>query len=189
MVDGHEEQDRIDRLVAEGARDWRVPPAPPLDAMWERIEAAHFDRRGAAGRPATRWWALAGAGMAAALVLGVGVGRWSARGERQAVANRAAAPAPAMVVAMPPDESGPFALATTDYLDETAALLAALPAESPDAQGRRLAGQAAELLTTTRLLLDSPAAAPATPTPSRFTTASRRGSRTIRWRWRRACRW
>jgi hypothetical protein len=54
----------------------------------------------------------------------------------------------------------PYRQATTEYLGQTVALLTALPAATRDGRpDARFVTQAGELLTTTRLLLDSPAAA------------------------------
>jgi hypothetical protein len=54
----------------------------------------------------------------------------------------------------------PYRQATTEYLGQTVALLASLPAAARDGQpDARFVTQAGELLSTTRLLLDSPAAA------------------------------
>ena len=163
--------DELDERTREALRGYRVPPEPPLDQMWEAIEERHFGapvvalsdhgkagdravrarRRGRLGAPS---WSVLVAGMAAALILGVGLGRMS----------RGIAP----VVAGPPEgtydywtaNAEPYRDATTEYLGETVALLASLPAAARDGQpDARFVMQAGELLSTTRLLLDSPAAA------------------------------
>jgi hypothetical protein len=160
--------DELDERTREALRGYRVPPEPPLDEMWEAIEERHFgapvvalaDRAKTHGRAARRWrlgapsWGVLVAGVAAALVLGVGVGRMS----------RGVAPA------VPVHGEGtydywsanaePYRDATTEYLGQTVALLTALPAAARDGQpDARFVTQAGELLSTTRLLLDSPAAA------------------------------
>ena len=162
-------EDEMDERTREALRGYRVPPAPPLDEMWDAIEERHFgapvvslaDRENARGR-GTRaqrlWrfgapsWGVLVAGMAAALILGVGVGRVS----------RGIAPVP------PPEgrydywsaNAEPYRDATTEYLGQTVALLTALPAAARDGQpDARFVMQAGDLLSTTRLLLDSPAAA------------------------------
>jgi hypothetical protein len=93
------------------------------------------------------------AGVAAALVLGIGVGRMS----------RSVAPAVPTYAEGNYDwnsKAEPYRQATTEYLGQTVALLTALPAAARDGQpDARFATQAGELLSTTRLLLDSPAAA------------------------------
>ena len=160
--------DSFDELMRGAARRYRVPPEPPLDAMWARIEEAHFGRAGWRRRPAARAWLRTGAGLAAGLALGIGVGRYTAFREE----GRVVAPAPSTVRAAREEPSrepgaldtaavgGPYQVATTQYLGQAAALLIALPTQvrAGHADGRFVA-QAADLLTTTRLLLDSPAAA------------------------------
>jgi len=156
----------LDRLLADMRRSYNPPPAPPLDEMWGRIERQTFGARGdlrsgwagrflpTAGRGRRlAWWM----GMAAALVAGVGIGRLTASGP-QAVSTADAS-------RRAPDHSrtadtASYDHATARYLGQTAALLIALPAEARAGRtDQRFVARAAELLTTTRLLLDSPAAA------------------------------
>jgi hypothetical protein len=137
--------------------------------MWEAIEARHFgapvvsltDRAPARGRTSRRFrfgapsWGVLVVGMAATLMLGVGLGRM--------------APTIAPVYTDQRDvgrydywtaNAEPYRQATTQYLGETVALLASLPAAARDGQpDARFVTQAGDLLSTTRLLLDSPAAA------------------------------
>ena len=160
-------EDELDERTREALRGYRVPPEPPLDDMWEAIEHRHFgtpvvalaDRVQSRRRAPRRWrlgapsWGVLVAGMAAMLILGIGLGRVS----------RGVAP----VVTDPREgdyawnaSAEPYRDATTEYLGETVALLTALPAAARDGQpDARFVMQAGELLTTTRLLLDSPAAA------------------------------
>lgn len=161
-------EDEMDEQTREALRGYRVPPTPPLEEMWENIESRHFgapvisldDRAAARGRAARRWrlgapsWGVLVAGMAAMLVIGVGVGRMS----------RAVAPVVAGAREGTYDywtaNAEPYREATTEYLGQTVALLTALPAAARDGQpDARFVTQAGELLSTTRLLLDSPAAA------------------------------
>ena len=163
--------DEMDERTREALRGYRVPPEPRLDAMWEAIEARHFgapvvsissrtptaersDRAGRRRRLAAPTWGIVLAAIAASLLIGVGVGRMS----------RGVAPA------IPDGREGtydywtanaePYRQATTEYLGQTAALLTALPAAARDGQpDARFVNQATDLLSTTRLLLDSPAAA------------------------------
>ena len=156
----HMPDDKLDRMLAEASRDWRVPPAPPLEEMWSRIEAAHFDAPRVRRGPGARWWSMMGAGLAAALLLGVGIGRWSASQPERAVAaaQEAIVGDDAPPIVPPAGTSGPYASAATRYLDQTVALLATLPQGGRDARADRSAAQASELLVTTRMLLDSPVA-------------------------------
>ena len=163
MMKDHEDEE----LMREAARTYHVPPDPPLEEMWRRIEARRV------GTPARTGWYRTGIALAASLVLGVGIGRYvvPAAGDASRVSpstsvvardvtrgtetSDATAPAPAGFVA-----GIPYEVATRRYLGQTAALLLALPvAVDPGGADARFAAQAQELLSTTRLLLDSPAAA------------------------------
>jgi hypothetical protein len=160
--------DSFERLMREARRGYHAPPEPPLDRMWEAIDEAHFGAAAPltlarAGLPAGRrvsWW-VAVAGIAAALVLGVGLGRISVRiadaGRGAELASREADPDQATHFGV----GEPYSEATTQYLGRTAALLSALPVDTRAAGGpvsdRRFVSQATDLLSVTRLLLDSPA--------------------------------
>lgn len=162
LADGDAADTRLVQLLRDAAPTYRVPPPPPLDAMWAHVEAEHFDRprvlRGAPGWARWARWNGPVAGLAAGLLIGVGVGA--------ALARRAPAPGvaplpPVVALDAPvlPSPAAPaYRVMTPEYLDETVSLLAALPAQldggRPDT---RLAAQARDLLSTTRLLLDSPA--------------------------------
>jgi hypothetical protein len=143
----------LDQLLAELRRSYNVPPTPPLDGMWGRIEGEHFGagnvRRGARAV----WWI----GMAAALVVGVGIGRLTARAPGTLATADVPRPASRDVRLV---DTTSYDRATARHLGQTAALLIALPAEARAGRtDQRFVARAAELLTTTRLLLDSPAAA------------------------------
>jgi hypothetical protein len=161
-------EDELDERTREALRGYRVPPEPPLDDMWQHIEERHFGApvvslvdRAQSGRATRRWrfgspsWGVMAAAIAASLIIGIALGRVS----------RGVAP----VIADNPREgqydywtanAEPYRQATTEYLGQAVALLTALPAAARDGQpDARFATQASDLLTTTRLLLDSPAAA------------------------------
>ena len=163
-------EDELDAQMREALHSYRVPPEPPLDAMWEEIEGKHFGRPiasigGAAGfRARRRWglgvptWATLVVGMAATLLIGVSIGRMSNRlspaldGEAYTLTEGRYS-----CSTMSCEGSDPLRDATTEYLGRTAALLTALPSEVraglPDS---RFVNQASDLLSTTRLLIDSP---------------------------------
>lgn len=156
------EHDELDPRVQQALPHYNDPPPPPLDAMWREIERRHFDAM--PGRTAPRWHRRAAPWMAAAaaLVLGVGIGRYT-------MPAGPAATGTAAIAAAPVDSSGssvavespgvPYEVTTSRYLGQTAALLIALPAEARTGRvDAQFASQARELLQTTRLLLDSPAA-------------------------------
>jgi len=162
-------EDELDDRTREALRGYRVPPEPPLDEMWEQIEERHFgapvvslvdrehSRRGTGRR---RWfaapsWGVVVAAVAASLILGVVVGRMS-RGVAPVIAENGREGQYDYWTA----NAEPYRQATTEYLGQTVALLTALPAAVRDGQpDARFVTQASDLLTTTRLLLDSPAAA------------------------------
>lgn len=158
------------RVLLRGARDhYNVPPrSPDFDAMWSRVERDAFG--GADVAPAAvvpihtkrSWRAGVGrygawVGLAAGLLIGVAVGRGirpTAAGLQEptvATASDAATPDPAA--------GSTVDLATARYLGQTAALLVSLPAEQPGAVAEpQFVDRARQLLSTTRLLLDAPAA-------------------------------
>ena len=160
--------ERFDELMRDAASTFRKPPQPDLDAMWADIEArvpvrglGHTDRDidwdnapqtpDIGTRRTPRWLAIA-----ATLVIGVGIGRASL------MFNRSPSPAPVPPVVVGPvatrgdiPVARPYDIETSKYLGETAALLVGLPSEAKDDQ---FSARAGDLLTTTRLLIDSPAA-------------------------------
>jgi hypothetical protein len=128
--------------------------------MWTVIESAHFDSPVSIskprGFPSRAPWLAA----AAALVLGIGLGRYLPRG-----ASPSEQPAPSTIAANSTGKPDTSAVAdayrdqTNRYLGQAAALLISLPAR--DASGKTdatFATKATDLLVTTRLLIDSPAA-------------------------------
>jgi hypothetical protein len=153
MTDG---QDRFDDLLHDALRSYNHPPDDremPLDDMWRSIEVQSFPARRRPSRYA-QWLRVA-----AALVIGVGIGRLSLVHGPQTTTPPASVQAP--VAERPALPSQPQSQAqdpvTSRYLGQAAALLIALPAETN--VGRRpdqpFMKRANELLLTTRLLLDS----------------------------------
>ena len=154
------DDNRFNDVIRELPHSFNEPPPPPLDEMWTVIEEAHFNAPVSISRPrgiASRapWLAAA-----AALVLGIGLGRYLPRS-----ANPSEQPAPS--IATNPTVAKPDTSAVADayrdqtnrYLGQAAALLISLPAR--DASGKTdatFASKATDLLVTTRLLIDSPAA-------------------------------
>jgi hypothetical protein len=147
----------LDRALADLRHSYNVPPErTPADEMWGRIQGEAFGGRGtvvtrSAARGARGMWWI---GLAAALVGGVVIGRLTTpRPGLVATADLPRSPALRTADTISYDRS------TTRYLGQTAALLIALPGEARAGRtDRRFVARAAELLTTTRLLLDSPAA-------------------------------
>jgi hypothetical protein len=164
--------DELDERTREALRGYRVPPPPPLEQMWDTIEERHFgspvvaissrspaaerpDRAGRRRRLLAPTWGIVVAAVAASLLIGVSVGRMS-RGVAPQFADSGREGTYNYWTA----NAEPYRDATTEYLGQTAALLTSLPAAARDGRpDARFVGQASELLSTTRLLLDSPAAA------------------------------
>ncbi len=151
--------EHFDELIESARKTYRVPPEPPVDEMWVAIDADLGVAGNAGGatdgavRAPRAWmqWRVAGLAAAAALVLGVGVGRWSTRLPAPSNEDASSAQASAHEASL---LSEPLHRTTTDYLGEAAAMLQQF---EKDSQGAYSA-QATSLLATTRLLLDSPAA-------------------------------
>jgi hypothetical protein len=155
------QDDDLDTLMREARRGYHPPPEPPLDAMWKSIERQAFDVPSLGTRPGRMLsFRLASMAAAASLIIGVGLGRLS---RESGIGNReSGVVATAVESRVPSPESrqnAPVVATTTAYLGETAALLAALHDEARNGRAdKQFITQAGELLTTTRLLLDSPAA-------------------------------
>ena len=141
-----ENEDRkFDAWLEEAAKTYHAPPRPtPREEMGGRIQAARVRRI----RPWMRW----GLAAAALLVLGIGIGRWTAHqpttvpgGTRVATADTAG-------------NGVVYQVAATQYLSRTETFLTAFRADLRAGRATGFTGQARDLLTTTRLLLDSPAA-------------------------------
>lgn len=153
------DEDRFEDVLRDLSRSYKPAPEPPLDEMWTVIEDAHFN----APIPITtrRPWSSRAPWIAAAaaLVVGIGIGRYIPLGTRPA---STATPVAANNPSATPDTSAvadAYRDQTNNYLGQAAALLISLPAR--EANGRTdssFAAKATDLLVTTRLLIDSPAA-------------------------------
>jgi hypothetical protein len=154
--------ERFDALMRDAAHTFRTPPEADFEGMWTEIE-----RRSSAttDQPLRSRWSSARRAwlaIAATLVVGIALGRASMMIGRGS-APRASA-TPAVVARAPRADSGaifasnPYEAETSRYLGQTAALLASLPSEGKTERGNeQFVARAGDLLTTTRLLLDSPA--------------------------------
>jgi hypothetical protein len=156
------DDNRFDDVLQDLPRSFNAPPEPPLDEMWTVIEDAHFNApvpiSATRGMTSPAPWLAA----AAALIIGIGVGRYLPRGGNSpgnAASPSAIAANPASATADTSAVADAYRDQTTRYLGQAAALLVSLPAK--DANGRTdaaFASKATDLLVTTRLLIDSPAA-------------------------------
>jgi len=149
------DDDPLDESLRATAREYHRPPDPPREAMWREIERARrLDR---ARRPAPRRWIPWGAAAAALLALGIGIGRlWRPEASLEPRASVAAA---RPVWAAPRVNETAYRLATAEHLGQSEAFLTLFRASVRTGSQERLASATArELLSTNRLLLDSPAA-------------------------------
>ena len=142
----------LDNLLERASTDWRVPSDPPLDDIWGAVEAVAFEH------PARRspGWSTVGIAAAAALVVG-------AFGARLAMQHGIIPPISSTVTGIPgviasaPSTNDPNQRDMGELLGRTAVLLAALPGDTVSAGlDPQISGEGARLLTTTRMLLDSP---------------------------------
>lgn len=152
MTDQHEDP-KFEAWLKDAARTTYHAPGPtPRDQMFKRIEAARRHKQVIEIRPWMRW-ALAAA---AVLVLGIGIGRLSVKTPPPGVA---VVPHSAVADSIDMLANQAYQIAATQYLSRTETFLTAFRADANrSANTARLARQARDLLTTTQLMLDSPAA-------------------------------
>jgi len=140
--------DRFDDVLREAASEYHRPPETPRDEMWAVIETER--RRRAAPvvvplRPLWQW----GIGIAAVLLVGIAIGRW--------IRPDPGTPATTPLAAQPGTDVA-YRLVAAQYLGRTETLLAGFQADAPSGSlDPQFAAQARDLLSSTRLLLDSPA--------------------------------
>jgi hypothetical protein len=181
------DDERFEQYLREAAADYEAPRSEvPRGDMWAAIQS----QRGAmmmaprrAPLSARRWTWI---GMAATLLLGVGIGRFAMRDgaapdakvpqivattrapivpEHQAVAPTSAVSPPSTESSAPvyrspaAPNSASYTVASERHLQAVQLLLASYTTDAPTARGDSLLGRwARDLLSNTRLLLDSPAA-------------------------------
>lgn len=148
--------DQFDEFLKQHAGGYRADAKPDPEALWRDVQAELQKDVGAGhgSRALRRVWLAAGAAIAATLVIGVLVGRWSQRREQ----TTAAAPT---LAAAPSADSAQLAAhlraSTKDYLEDADVFLTEFRAGLRS--GRASAGEAdraqrsRELLARTRLLL------------------------------------
>jgi hypothetical protein len=147
------EDKQLDELLDDARHHYRVLPEPAVEAIWQRIDAEAFRAPGGIRHRGTDW-RLALRVAAASLVIGVLAGRWtSGVGLGAAFTSEPGETATAMS-----SVSRPYQRTTETLLGQSAVLLAALSSDATsNSFSREMSDQAAQLLGTTRLLLDSPA--------------------------------
>ncbi len=152
-----EREDRFDEVLRDAAQSYNAPPPTPTAEMWEQISAARAVRTGdrAEGvvpmRPTGRPTARLIMAIAAILVLGVLIGRFTATGKPARLSE------PGTMAAAPGAEKKEKSniateLATADHLSQVETFFTEFGSERASSE---FTDHAKSLLGTTRLLLDS----------------------------------
>lgn len=140
-----ERDDRLNERLLDVARQYHTPLPTPREDMWSAIVTERQRRHELRRRSLPIRWGLA---LAAVLVLGIAIGRWT-EGGRGAIASG--------TTGVPSDVA--YQVAAGQYLSRTEMLLTDFRAESRSGRvDPQFLAAARDLLTTTRLMLDSPAA-------------------------------
>jgi hypothetical protein len=144
--------DRFEQFLRREAGRYHAPPAVPREKMWRAIaDGRRVERRRT--RPPT--WIYWGAGIAAALVIGVGIGRFTVPGEEAATV----ADAGSAETAGPSATQVAFRLTAAQHLARVEVFLIGFRSDARSgAPGAGSVPDARSLLATTRVLIDSPAA-------------------------------
>lgn len=153
--------ERLPERIVALAREHNAPPPTPRDEIWQRVQSARHKSVPSdgviplpVGRPAPRTarWLAWGAGIAAVLAIGIGLGRLSLPNQGQA---------PADVVANQPDSGASssrsnvaYALTAAQHLSMVETFLTTLRASKE--VDSSFTARARELLSSTRLLQDAP---------------------------------
>lgn len=179
-------EDRFEEFLKEAVQSYHPPPETPRERIWARIQEARGEGAAEEGssdgtvreesslegkeirpRPSRfRWdprspWVRWGLGLAAALAIGIGLGRLSLQGPG---APGPTAPGPTAAVEeearMEGGSSGfTYRLAATRHLAQAEAFLTGVRADTRSGRAEQeFWASATDLLSSTRLLLDSPAA-------------------------------
>ncbi len=144
------DEDKFVAHLRQLIRELDPPPDAPRETMWAAIDQERrIIRPAPAHGPRLARWTRWGGALAAMLVLGIGIGRFS--GTRVTPVGSTAAEEAA-------DSSLPYQMVAVRHLDAAEELLAALPGGARRGRAEHVSGWAQELLVSTRLLLDSPAA-------------------------------
>ena len=148
--------EKFEEFLKQAARDYHAPPETPRAEMWARIDEVRAKRRGERDlERQSRPWLVWAAGIAAILVLGIGIGRLTVPG----VEPTGGAAIAAAVEDPAENDNLVFRFAATEYFETTEAFLALFRMEARAGQAdAEVATWARDLVATARLMMDSPAA-------------------------------
>ncbi len=142
--------DRFDKALKEMAEEYNEPPATPREEMWAHIQTLRLQRH---RQQRSRLMRLGGwsVGIAAALVIGVGIGRRSQP-------DTPVTPDTVMAFGETDDATDLYQFAATQHLAQVEVFLTMFRVDASGGRPVEESGVAAtDLLSTTRLYLDSPA--------------------------------
>ena len=146
-------EERFEEFLKHALDDLEPVPEPPREAMWAHIDQARRFARKAERKSSRRVWLNWGVGFAAMLAIGIGIGRMTARPDVGPVATQNGG----AISDVTPNPTT-YQVAVAQHLSRAEALLTSFrtqpEAAAPDPQ---LAQFARDLLTSTQLLMDSPA--------------------------------
>jgi hypothetical protein len=146
-------EEKFEEFLKRALADMDPVPAPPREAMWAQIDEARRFPRKAERTGTRRVWASWAVGLAAMLAVGIGIGRMTAKQQE----NTPAAPQVATVTDVTPNSTS-YRIAVAQHLNRAEALLTSFRTQ-PDqsVSDPQIATFARDLLSSTQLLLDSPA--------------------------------
>ena len=153
--------ERLPERIVALAREHNAPPPTPRDEIWQRIQAARQKSAPADGviplpvrRPAPRTarWLAWGAGIAAILAIGIGLGRMSLPNQSQSPPD-VVATQPDSAVASPRSNVA-YAITAAQHLSMVETFLTTL--RTTKDVDSSFTARARELLSSTRLLQDAP---------------------------------
>jgi hypothetical protein len=142
--------DRFDKALKEMAEEYNEPPVTPREEMWAQIQTLRLQRH---RQQRSRLMRLGGwgVGIAAALAIGVGIGRRSQP-------ETPVTPDTVMAFGETDDATGLYQFAATQHLAQVEVFLTMFQVDASSGRPVEESGVAAtDLLSTTRLYLDSPA--------------------------------
>ena len=152
--------DRFDEWVREAAQGYNHPGPAPREEMWQAIQAAR--QSASASKPEVRAWGrrISGAPtwrLAAAAVVLVAVGVGIGYGIRDGASNARSVVVDSATVTAPDGGLTAYDVKTAEHLTSAAMLLTSFQAPSDAETAESVHRWARNLLSSTRLLLDSPA--------------------------------
>ena len=151
----HNDDPKFEQFLEREVKDYHAPVTPPADAIWSAIERDVADaiapNRVRRLTP-RRTWIAVGVGIAATLIVGIGVGRWSA-GDN--VTQLPAVSARSVTMSDDSARTAAHAQASTlEHLAETEIFLTTVRSDLKAGRtDEQLAERSRELLARTRLLL------------------------------------